>query len=333
MKKIANFLLLPAIIFSIKKNLRVQKEFLSKNISPILDNARLNNDGTLSNKDFDKINKYYGLAVPGILAEAFCVLQSRNLSENERWISTCQGAITGLFDDFFDEEYLDDVDILNKIEISNDSISRNSSEVLFDLFSLEMLRLSKNPASIKDCSRAIYKDQVKSKLQQSKSLSAEETWDITLSKGGHSLLFYRSAIDPPASEQEKAVLFLLGGLMQLSNDLFDVYKDREAGIKTLPMFYDDILELKIFFREKLQTVYSEAYSLPFNQNSIRRFLSILSISVFSRSFVCLHQLEQLQKTTDNTFQLSTYSRKQLICDMDTKKNMLRSAIYHAKYFL
>ncbi len=333
MKKIVNIFLLPATILTIRKNLKQQKKFLDKNIRPILDDARIKNDGSLSDKDFDKINKYYGLAVPAILAEAFCMLQSRNLSENERWISTCQGATTGLFDDFFDEKYLHDIDILEKIELTSEPLTKNSNEDLFDFFYLEMMKLSNNPESIKDCSRAIYKEQVKSKLQEDGNLSAEETWDITLSKGGQSLLFYRAAVEPPPSAKEKAALFLLGGLMQLSNDLFDLYKDREAGIKTLPMFYDDIHALNIFFKEKVQAVYAETYSLPFKKSSIRRFLSILSISVFSRSFVCLKQLEELQKTTGNVFQLSTYSRKQLICDMDTKKNMLRSAAFHVRYFV
>ncbi len=332
MKKIVNFFLLTTTILAIKKNLKLQKAFLDKMIRPILENARDNNDGSLSEKDFNKINKYYGLAVPAILAEAFCLLQSRHISERERWISTCQGATTGLFDDFFDEKYLNEIDILEKIEISKPIVSKNSNEDLFDFFYLKSLELSENPETIKECSRAIYKEQVISKLQQNGNLTAEQTWEITLSKGGYSLLFYRAAIEPPASDKEKSVLFLLGGLMQLSNDFFDVYKDREAGIKTLLMYYDDIHELKMFFVKKIQNVYAEAYSLPFNQNSIRRFLSVLSISVFSRSFVCLQQLEELQKTTGNVFQLSTYNRKQLICDMDTKKNMLRSAVYHLKYF-
>ncbi|MEO7264168.1 MAG: hypothetical protein ABIW38_04610 [Ferruginibacter sp.] len=331
MKKIATLYLLPVTVISIIKNLKRQKKFLKKKINPILDNAKVNNDGTLSEKDFDKINKYYGLAVPAILAEAFCTLQNRKLSEKERMISTCQGATTGLFDDFFDEKYLNEIDILEKIESSNKSLSKNSNEGLFDFFYLKMLEMSKSPEIIKEYSRAIYKEQVKSKLQQTDNLSAQQTWEITLSKGGNSLLFYRAAVEPPASDKEKAVLFLLGGLMQLSNDIFDIYKDREAGIKTLPMFYEDIEELKLFFQEKLQAVYAEAYSLPFDRYSIQRFLSILSISVFSRSFVCLQQLEELQKTTGNIFQLSTYSRNQLICDMDTKKNMLHSAAYHVKY--
>ncbi len=331
MKKIAILFLLPSTIITIINNLKKQRKFLNKNICPILDNAKVNNDGTLSEKDFDKINMYYGLAVPAILAEAFCMLQNRKLSEKERMISTCQGATTGLFDDFFDEKYLNEIDILEKIEISKKSLSKNSNEDLFDFFYLKSLELSENPETIKGCSRAIYKEQVKSKLQQTGNLSAQQTWDITLSKGGNSLLFYRAAIEPPTSDKEKSVLFLMGGLMQLSNDLFDVYKDREAGIKTLPMFYDDIGELKMFFQEKLQAIYAEAYSLPFNRYSIQCFLSIISISVFSRSFVCLQQLKELQKTTGNVFQLSNYTRKQLICDMDTKKNMLRSAAYHVKY--
>ncbi|MEO6404279.1 MAG: hypothetical protein ABIY51_02405 [Ferruginibacter sp.] len=333
MKRLISIFSLPHVLIKIIRNIKQQQRFLKDNIHPLMLMARETNDGSLSEKDFDKINKYYGLAVPAILANAFCVLEGRKLSETERWISTCQGAATGLFDDFFDEKYLDDIDILKKIEISHEQHSGKSNEVLFDFFYRKMLELSDNPDLIKDCSLAIYKDQVKSKSQQDSNLSLEQTWEITLSKGGNSVLFYRSAIDPPASSREKDILYTLGGLMQLSNDVFDIYKDREAGIKTLPMFYTDMGELEHFFTEKMLQAYQDIYSLTKNKKCARQFLSILSISIFSRSYVCLAQLQQLQKTSGNIFQLSLYNRNQLICDMDTKKNIMRSAAYHVKYFV
>jgi len=58
------------------------------------------------------------------------------------------------------------------------------------------------------------------------------------------------------------------------------------------------------------------------------FLNILSIAIFSRCFVCLDQLESNERLTSNQFIVSAYSRNQLICDMDKKINMLRSAKKH-----
>jgi hypothetical protein len=52
-------------------------------------------------------------------------------------------------------------------------------------------------------------------------------------KGGSSVLFYRTAFSPEVSGKEKILINNLGAMMQLGNDIFDVYKDRESGINTL----------------------------------------------------------------------------------------------------
>src|SRR5688572_18107933 len=102
------YLSLGSDIFSVVKQLRKQRKFLSRYIIPVLSKARDQNDGTLTESDFKKITHYYGWAVPAILGEAFCVLNAIPMTEQERWSSTCQGAMTGLFDDFFDKDYMED---------------------------------------------------------------------------------------------------------------------------------------------------------------------------------------------------------------------------------
>jgi hypothetical protein len=95
-------------IVSVIRQLHTQRKFISDEIAPILKDARRHNDGTLDETDFKKITHYYGWAVPAILGAAFCELRGTEMSVEERWASTCQGAMTGLFDDFFDKDYMAD---------------------------------------------------------------------------------------------------------------------------------------------------------------------------------------------------------------------------------
>src|SRR5450432_2616068 len=92
------FLRNPLLAYRILRNLEKQKKFIRNNIGPTLESARRTNDGSLDENDFRKITRYYGLAVPAILGESFCVLRGEKMTVKERMAGTCQGAMTGLFD-------------------------------------------------------------------------------------------------------------------------------------------------------------------------------------------------------------------------------------------
>lgn len=47
--------------------LRVQKRYLKQHIQPVITNAIQNGSNRIDQDDIDKINNYYGLAVPAIL--------------------------------------------------------------------------------------------------------------------------------------------------------------------------------------------------------------------------------------------------------------------------
>ena len=79
----------------------------------------------------------------------------------------------------------------------------------------------------------VYQAQLESKKQTQDLISEKEIQSITFYKGGTSLLFYRTAFLPVPSVEEEKLIYNLGSLMQLANDIFDVYKDRENKIKTL----------------------------------------------------------------------------------------------------
>ena len=323
------FVSLIQTLSQIQQNLSVQRNFLHNNIMPLLDAARENNDGSLEASDFRKITDYYGLAVPAILAESFCVLHGRKLTEKERWTATCQGAMTGLFDDFFDKNFLDNEAILLKTIRKTEAVEKKQNEKLFEVFYDNAIQHIHDRQKMTEALKDVYEAQLESK-KQTNNLSPAEIEYITLSKGGYSLLFYRTAVNEKLSVAENEMLFHAGGLMQLCNDIFDVYKDRENKIFTLATTCQNIRELKNEFRQQLAIVQLKIGQLPFARKNKERFFNMIDLAVFSRTEVCLQQLMKVQRKNGG-FNLPRLSRVELICDMDNAKNKIRSTVYFLRH--
>ena len=126
------------------------------------------------------------------------------------------------------------------------------------------------------------------------------------------------------------MLYNLGGLMQLSNDIFDVYKDHQSGVSTLATTTTKIRELRFHYSALLQTGKEAAFKSGYPKKKVRKFMGIISIGIFSRCYVCLDQLEKNEKKSGNVFDPKLYQRKDLICDMDTAANKWKSLKYHLK---
>lgn len=250
------------------------------------------------------------------------------MSDTERIAATSQGGMTGLFDDFFDKQYLSDESIQNILNEHNTG-SKRSNEKLFSFFYRSALEHVPDRKKMIAALVDVYNAQLESKKQTQETITKKETENITLYKGGASLLFYRTAFLPSPSAAEEKMIYDLGGMMQLCNDIFDVYKDRDNKIKTLVTEAEHIKPVRELLQHQLMKYYALAYEIGFVKQDVNKFLSILSLGIFSRAFVCLDQLEKNETLTQDKFDVKLYSRKQLICDMDTIKNKLRSARYHA----
>jgi hypothetical protein len=324
---------IPRLLFLVQKllvNLDVQRSYLGRAVEPFLQEAEISNDGSLDEADYKKIREYYGLAVPAILGEAFCELRGYSMNENERCASTCQGAMTGLFDDFFDKDKLSEEIIQDKI-VGISSPLKKSNEQLFDIFYNKALMAVYDKSAMQESLQKVYKAQVDSK-EQLKHISVERLLQITVNKGGSSLQFYRTAFSHPLTSHEDEMLYQAGGVMQMANDIFDINKDLQNNINTFVTTAKHINDVRIIFNSHLESFYSAAINSHYPQKNVRKFSEVLSLGIFSRCFVCLDHLEKNESLTSNEFQPQKYNRQQLVCDMDTKKNMLHSAAYHLKTF-
>ncbi|UJH92379.1 hypothetical protein LZ575_07590 [Antarcticibacterium sp. 1MA-6-2] len=100
----------------------------------------------------------------------------------------------------------------------------------------------------------------------------------------------------------------------MGNDIFDVWEDHQSGINTAATGCTDVRELRQTFSERFQRCFSLAYETDYAEKNVQKFLKICSLAL-ARVYVCLDQFIELQKTTGSRFSIDSYTRKQLICDM------------------
>ncbi len=324
-----NLLRLPGIILFMLKSLRVQQRFLIKHIDPLLNEIQKDQDVSVTNEDIKKIRRYYGLAVPAILGEAFCILRGRPLSKKERLALTYLGASTGLYDDFFDDLNTSENHIRELTIKPDEKIAQNSSELLFVRCYQNAIDNAPNPSLLKQRALDVFEAQVLSKKQKDAGISEEEIGSITWLKGGVSLLFYRSVLDGEATKSEELMLYALGKIMQLENDVFDVYKDRQQNISTLVTIERNIANLRKTYLELIKETFVLLGQTEFKAKNKRLFMRFICTIIY-RGLVCLDCLERNEKLTNGLFSVKDYNRKQLICDMEKRSNQMRLIRYFAK---
>lgn len=328
MQQLSNVLSFPFILLSILKGLKRQKKYLQQRLDPLLIELEAQTDNSLTAFDLQKIKKYYGYAVPGILGEGFCFLRGIELQANERETLTFLGAATGLYDDLFDKKAATDEHILNLTLHPKNTQANDFHEEVFIKFWTIALANCQNPASLMKVAEQVYWAQIDSRKQESKEISEEEIKSITYSKGGMSLEFYRAGLNHAPTLEESKMLYALGAIMQLENDLFDIWKDREDGIFTLATSTNKIAALRKEYENKHQELIQALALCSFPEKNKIRFMRFVNL-ILHRGTVCLDCLEECERQTGGVFKLHEYSKMQLICDMEKPRNIWKAFKYYA----
>jgi hypothetical protein len=322
-------LYLPHTYINLLHAVNRQKSYIQRTLAIELAPFKENRDGSLDDSDYSKILNYYAFGVPAILGTAFATLRGNALNEEERKALTYLGALTGLFDDFFDTKNLSEPEILDMINDPHKVKASNSAERIFLQFYNKALASTSNTEKLREAFYCVYLAQVESKKQLS-GLNELDLQEITLKKGGVSLIFYRTALANALDERERELLYTLGGLMQLGNDIFDVYKDAQAGIRTMVNTTESIGKVRQYFCALFNETFQLAQKTNYKQSNINAFIRIISLGL-SRCFVCLDQFKKLENSSGERFLPSLYSRADLICDMEKPRNIIKSITYHIRY--
>lgn len=302
--------------------MKTQNRFNDQFIDGFLASCCQQHNQSLKESTVFKIKKYYAVGIP-LLATTYKKLYGRHLSENERKNAALMGIYSPLIDDFTDEKSLSN-EALDHLTTNPKGFSpANLSECVARKAGMHLMNQVKNPEDCLHALQQVIAAQHRSQKQLQPGNDRKELLQITLEKGGWAIIFYHYAIDEKPSQQMLNLLYLKGGLLQLCNDIFDIYKDHKEGIETYANTCDDFKGFEAYFSGECRRFVQEA-SMISVKKADREFFVTFMVLGMARALVALRMFSKLQVSLGGgRLPFSQLSRKQLICDMEKPVNLLK----------
>ena len=317
-----NFFRYINIARKVYSEIKVQKQFNKTFLIPYLDELENKYNGRFEAEQRGKILKYYGLFITSFLCSSYKRLYGQSLSKEERKRATLFGILTPVGDDLFDIDKLDN-DSICQITFHPETFTATtfSSHVAKEIQTYLLKTVPHKEEYIK-ASKDVLDIQVETIAQTKPGISKEEMQRITYTKGAVSVIIYHQCLDEAASMQMLEVLFLIGSLYQLGNDIFDLYKDVRDNIYTLINTCDDYVHFKKEFMERIQLQNKKIYALPYAKKDKEDFCIVMN-TINARSLVAIDQFIETQKQQKGKVDWWKLERKDMIVDMEKPGNILK----------
>ncbi|WP_298709286.1 hypothetical protein [Chitinophaga sp.] len=267
-----------------------------------------------------KVITSYSIYQPMII-DAFTALRGRTATPAERDRLIQYFICSGAFDDFIDREELTP-EALETISFQPENFQpRRIEEKMFLHCHLALRNYVRDRPAYDEAARGLYRAQTDSARQTKPApMSEEELLRITMEKGGYAVLLCRFYLDHDASGAEAECWYRIGGIIQLTNDLFDIWKDLQAGVQTLPNRMRDAHAFHAFYTRKVEEMMAIIAGLPVPEARKSTFLlNMMAICAFSDMAIC--QLRNIQQQSPQLPDLNTLPRKALIVDMEKPANI------------
>jgi hypothetical protein len=290
-----------------------------------LHRVELKFDGKFDQKTLEKVVRRYSIQ-QHYINDSFSSLYGRNNNSNEKERNILYFIMVSVYDDFFDDKTL----TLEQI----DSIFYHPEEYIAETF-FEKVFIYTHSRLLNDVadSAQYFKDfeglhiaQKDSLEQFNPKVSDETLLSITTRKGGFCLLMCRHYLDTPYLPEADATWYALGGLIQLTNDLYDIYKDIQEGIITLAVRAKQHEAIYILYHQHAQALNDSIRKLPVKILR-KNDLSIILNVVAAFGYIALDNLARLQGNNPSLPRLESLARKELIIDMEKNSNRFKLLKY------
>lgn len=268
-----------------------------------------------------KIAVSYGIYNP-MICDAFTRLYGRrtNEAEKERYIHYF--ICSSLFDDFTDYELINEKQLEAISFQTNDYVPKSFDEMVFLHSHRKLREYVKDKHRYDQVSHALFDAQMKSKQQHHATLNPDEIQQITFAKGGNSVLLCSFYLDEKTDENTYRCWYKIGTLIQLTNDLYDIYKDLQDHISTLPNKMVNAYSFEQFFISGITEMKSLIAQLPCSAEQRKEF-SLSMAGIYAFGLIALDQLKKIQGSADQLPDLNTLSRKALVIDMEKLSNLAK----------
>ena len=277
--------------------------------------------GKFDQKTLEKIVKRYSIQ-QHFINDSFSSLYGRNNNSNEKERNLLYFIMVSVYDDFFDDKTL----TLEQIDSIFYHPDDYSAQIFFEkVFIYTHTRLLNDVADkaqyFKDF-EGLHIAQKDSLEQFNPKVTDEALLSITTRKGGYCLLMCRHYLDTPYLPAADATWYALGGVIQLTNDLYDIYKDMQEGIITLAIRAKQYEAIYALYHKHAEALNESIRQLPVT-NTRKSDLSIILNVIAAFGYVALDNLARLQGNNASLPAFETLARKELIIDMEKNVNRFK----------
>jgi len=291
----------------------------------LLKNIETKFNGKFSPTTFEKIKKFQGIQ-QYIINDSFANLENRNTNTKERENNKLYFILASLYDDLMDENIVNQA-VLNEMFLNPSQAKPGSfSETVLIDTHLKLLSLVHNKEAYQKVLNSIHQAQIDSLEQLKSDISLDRILSITERKGGYSLLMCRHYIEMSNNENIDNCWYQLGGMIQMTNDLYDIYKDTVAGIHTFANTQNEFDNIRNQYVSQIHKYKTSVEKLDYDDSKKLIFQIKLSL-IPALGFVALENLKQLQGKNERLNPFKAYPRKDLIIDMEKIKNIFKLVKY------
>lgn len=278
---------------------------------------------------YKKVVKYQSLQYQFVTLN-FTKLYSIKSTELDKINNIKYIVMTALYDDLIDNKKISEAD-LNEMFYYPEKVNPNNfNERVLVAMHLDLLNQVQDKNAYWKVIEAIHIAQKDSVKQFDANTNIEQIIDITRRKGGYTLVMCRHYLMNSIVNNSDDCWYALGGLIQMTNDLFDTYKDtQEEGIHTFANKLQTVDEIKDVYLNQVNIFKQSIINLPVTRFKKIQFSIYLSIiSAFGE--IALNQLKQLQGKSTSLPNFRSIPRKKLIVDMEKPINIFRLLGYAYK---
>jgi hypothetical protein len=316
---------------TIKLALRVIKKRKSETLSAykLLADIEEKENGEFNPKTKRKVAVSYGIYLP-LICDSFTLLHGRYANDEEKKRFIHYFIFCSLFDDFTDDTTMTDADLRAISYHPETYTAKNFDEKVFIQSNSFLKNIVTQKESYDKLSKAAFDAQIESRRQEQPDLGRGDLQRITFHKGGycvqlsHHYLLYRQ------NDDEEKIWYLLGILIQLTNDLYDIHKDLQQPIFTLPNTLTDIYSFEKNFHRIIDNIRRSISELKYEKKLLSEFNHAVA-GIFSFGLIAIDQLKKIQGSAGSMPDLNTIPRKELIVDMEKLFNIRKWLMYSYKY--
>ena len=305
----------------IYRRVKKQERYLKSYLPDLLRNVVPDHQQTFSDKDIKRITKYWQLAL-NLVCDNIYNLTGKKLSDAEHKRIILLSVFGPLFDDLFDDHILNYEQITSLVTAPEAYVAINKTDLLAKDIYLELLCGMPRRQHFIEHLQAVAHWQQESLKQLNSNITEAELQEITYKKSYYAVLLFCALLDNYPDQKILEILYPVAGLMQLTNDAFDVWKDVHKDVYTLPNLYRNFEQLKQLFLAETSAINQRLWQLPYPAKAKQTFAIIIH-SLHAMGWMSLEQLQQVTAGVTSLEELKQLSRKELVCDMDSFQQQLK----------